>query len=149
MRNQKARWRYHKSYAGRIKAPICPYCGRVSVLRSAEYVYGQDIIIPGKKLYVCSGYPVCDAYVGVSRGTKKPLGSLANGELRHKRILAHRLLKRIVEKGIMNRKSAYEWLAIRMNLPYEDTHIGYFSNEACDRAMKQMREILEQKGKAA
>lgn len=33
------------------KPPICPYCGRRSVLRPAEYVYGQYHI--SRKLFVC------------------------------------------------------------------------------------------------
>ena len=48
-----------------VRVPVCPYCGRVSVLRPAEYVYGENAIVEGSLLYVCSGYPACRAYVGV------------------------------------------------------------------------------------
>ena len=61
----------------------CPYCGRTAVLRKASYVYKERAL--DEYLYVCSGYPDCDAYVGVHAGTVIPKGSLANGDLRHKR----------------------------------------------------------------
>ena len=77
MRNQKARVRYQKLGKEKVKAPVCPYCGRVSVLRPAEYVHGEKNLNPGENLYVCSGYPECDAYVGVVRGSRKAKGTLA------------------------------------------------------------------------
>lgn len=70
-RRNRARIRGYKSGYGRKKepkgarAPVCTYCGRVSVLRPAEYVYGENIIVAGSLLYVCSGYPACGVYVGV------------------------------------------------------------------------------------
>lgn len=92
------RYKTKKSY-NHLTAPICPYCGQKSVLRPASYVYGNDTIDPDSFLYVCVGYPSCNAYVGVHEGTKKPKGVLANSELRNKRIRAHRALKAIVESG--------------------------------------------------
>lgn len=77
------------------KQPVirCPYCGRTAVLQKASYVYREKAL--DEYLYVCSGYPACDAYVGVHAGTLRPKGSLANGDLRHKRIEAHRLFDAI------------------------------------------------------
>ena len=62
----------------------CPYCGRSAVLRKASYVHKEKAL--DEYLYVCSGYPECNAYVGVHAGTMQPKGTLANGDLRHKRI---------------------------------------------------------------
>ena len=42
----------------------CPYCKRPGVLRPAAYVYGDNNLDPEKYLYVCSGYPSCDSYIG-------------------------------------------------------------------------------------
>ena len=53
----------------------CPYCGRPAILRDAAYVYKENAL--DKHLYVCSGYPECDSYVGVHAGTMKPKGTLA------------------------------------------------------------------------
>jgi ssDNA-binding Zn-finger/Zn-ribbon topoisomerase 1 len=68
----------------------CPYCGGLAVLRPAEYVYGERNLNPDNYLYVCSGYPSCDSYIGVHKKSMRPMGTLANGDLRHKRIEAHR-----------------------------------------------------------
>ena len=57
----------------------CPYCGRSAVLRKASYVYKENAL--DEYLYVCTGYPECDAYVGVHAGTMQPKGTLANGDL--------------------------------------------------------------------
>ncbi len=82
----------------KIKQPEvkCPYCGRMAVLRDASYVYKENAL--DKYLYICSGYPECDAYVGVHAGSLRPKGSLANGDLRHKRIETHRLFDAIWKK---------------------------------------------------
>ena len=40
----------------------CPYCGGTAILRDASFVYGEKSY--GGKVYVCSNYPRCDAYVG-------------------------------------------------------------------------------------
>ena len=39
----------------------CPYCGKSAVLRKASYVYKEKAL--DEYLYVCAGYPECDAYV--------------------------------------------------------------------------------------
>lgn len=123
------------------QAPICPYCGKRSVLRPAEYVYGEDTIDAESLLYVCSGYPACNAYVGVHEGTKKPKGTLADSELRNKRIRAHRALNRIVQAGCMSKDGVYFWLSGRLNLPYEETHIGYFSDYLCEQTIKECEQV--------
>ena len=61
---------------------------------------------PDNYLYVCSGYPSCDSYIGVHKKTMRPMGTLANGDLRHKRIEAHRALNKVVQAGIMTKHGA-------------------------------------------
>ena len=51
----------------------CPYCGGTAILRDASFVYGDRSY--GGKVYVCSHYPACDAYVGVHPGTRIPKGT--------------------------------------------------------------------------
>ena len=65
----------------------CPYCGSPVIFRSADGIYHDNS--KGMMLYVCSHYPQCDAYVRVHAGTKIPVGSLANHELRTLRRTAH------------------------------------------------------------
>ncbi len=120
----------------------CPYCRRKAVLRPTAYVYGNDNLNPEGFLYVCSGYPQCDAYVGAHKESLRPKGTLANGALRHKRILAHRALDAIWKEGYMTRHSAYIWLQNRLNLREKDMHIGMFSDYLCDETIRECTEYL-------
>lgn len=142
MKNRKNMIRIKRKSPKTGKPPICPYCGRSSVLRPAEYVYGANTISEGSRLYVCSGYPVCQAYVGVHEGTRKPKGTLADSELRNKRIRAHRILNAIVEAGCMSKDGVYVWLSSRLNIPYEETHIGYFSDYLCEQTIQECERAL-------
>lgn len=126
----------------RNEPPVCPYCGRRSVLRPAEYVYGKNTIKKDSLLYVCSGYPECNAYVGVHEGTKKPKGTLADSELRNKRIRAHRALEQIVRAGYMGRGDVYQALSLRLNLPALETHIAYFSDYLCEQTIQECEDML-------
>ena len=66
----------------------CPYCHAHASLRPASLVYGSTPQTRGKFLYVCDRWPSCNAYVSAHERTLLPMGTLANGDLRHKRILA-------------------------------------------------------------
>lgn len=124
----------------KIVAPKCPYCGKISVLRNASYVYSGNAL--EKYVYVCSGYPQCDAYVGVHEGSLRPKGTLANGDLRHKRIQAHRLFDAIWRHQIMSRKDAYRWIQDIFCLTSEQAHIGQFSEYRLDCLMQECRRVL-------
>ena len=92
----------------------CPYCGRQAVLRPATYVYGERNLDPENYLYVCGGYPACDSYIGVHKKSLRPMGTLADGNLRHKRIEAHRALNEVINAGVMTKhglgkEKAMEW----------------------------------------
>lgn len=101
--------------------------------RNASYVYKENAL--DKYLYVCSGYPECDAYVGVHAKSLRPKGSLANGDLRHKRIETHRLFDAIWKNGIFSRKEAYRWMQDTFSLNSSQAHIGQFSDYRCDCLM--------------
>ena len=88
----------------------CPYCGAPVVCRPASTVYGTDTIDPKSYLYLCSNWPSCDAYVSAHKKDRRPMGTLANSELRHKRILAHRALQRLQKERHMDKWAAYLWL---------------------------------------
>ena len=75
----------------------CPYCGSKALLRPAKLV--RRSAEPSEKVYVCARHPVCDAYVAAHKKPGLPMGTLANGELRHKRILAHRAFNRLWQAG--------------------------------------------------
>ena len=58
-----------------------------------------------------------------------------------KRIRAHRALNRIVQAGCMSKDGVYFWLSGRLNLPYEETHIGYFSDYLCEQTIKECEQV--------
>ena len=79
----------------------CPYCGAEAKLRPASVVYKENTIDETAYLFVCDRYPKCDSYVNAHRDSKKPMGTLANSELRNRRILAHHALAKLWENGVM------------------------------------------------
>lgn len=104
----------------------CPYCGSVAA----------KVLSPWGWKYECAP---CDARVGCHRGTDKPLGSLANGELRQARIAAHTAFDREWRDLHIPRSRAYGWLAKRLDLPRTACHIGMFTVAQCKHVVEIMR----------
>lgn len=65
----------------------CPYCDDSIQLVERSVVSGQSE--DAQKVWACTSYPRCDAYVGCHPRTSKPVGTLANRELRLMRREAH------------------------------------------------------------
>lgn len=127
---------------GKAKKKItCPYCGAPAILRDASYVYGERSLTD--KLYVCAHYPKCDAYVGVFKNSDIPKGTLADSELRNKRIQAHRYFDAIWKQGIMTRSHTYQWMQYKFGLTKEQAHIGYFSDFMCLQLIAACKEVLK------
>lgn len=110
----------------------CPFChSKVSIVDSAK-IYGRSYGF----IYLCSAYPNCDARVGCHPGTIKPLGTLADKELRRWRSLAHRQFDPLWKLGVFKtRNAAYIWLSKAMKLPLPRTHIAMFNIQQCQRAI--------------
>lgn len=118
----------------------CPYCSAKAVLRPANTVYGISERSSGKHLYVCANWPKCDAYVSAHRGDRRPMGRLANGDLRHKRILTHRAMEDYRKLTRMDKWALYIWLQGKMNMDEKQIHIANFNEEMCDRVIAICRE---------
>lgn len=101
---------------------------------SSKEFYGRDY---GTNLYVCLP---CDARVGTHKGSKTPLGTLANAALRDLRMQCHKVFDRKWKSGKMSRTDAYVWLQEHMNLPAEKAHIGMFDKEQCNKLLKILKE---------
>lgn len=114
----------------------CPYCGSLATLRPASVIHGLSDISAGTYLYVCRRWPACDAYVTADRRTKQPLGTLANGDLRHKRILAHHALHSVQAQLGMNRDQSYRWLQTQMGLPGDQVHIAKCGDYRCEQIIR-------------
>ena len=118
-----------------IKPPICPYCDKPSIYResSARYYGGKDY----GPVWVCD---IDRAWVGVHRGTKNPLGTLADSALRKARMNVHAAFDPIwreptgkTPKGMRSR--AYKWLAAHMGIAREGCHIAHFDIDGCKAAL--------------
>lgn len=118
----------------------CPYCGSKAVLRDASFIYGSKS--SGGLVYVCSHYPTCDSYVGVHPGTTTPKGTLANKELRRKRIEAHRMFDQIWKLGIRSRSGAYRWMAHVFRLESQQAHIGQLDDSGCNQLILEAAKML-------
>ena len=121
-------------------APRCPYCGSHSVLKSADGIYHTNN--KDTMLYVCSRYPACDSYVRVHPGTKIPVGTMANRELRALRNEAHRNFDQLHKKGLMSREDAYHWLASVLAAPLGQAHIGYLGEYYCRQVIEESQKVL-------
>ena len=123
------------------KKIICPYCGAVAVLRKGSFVYGEKS--KEEYLYVCSRYPDCDSYVGVHAGTKYPKGTLADSQLRNKRIKTHKVFDLLWKSQLMTKKEAYRWIEYVMGLPKDEGHIAYFADYRCDELINICKNVLK------
>ncbi len=117
-----------------LRAEICPYCKGKTTHESSSSVYGRDYGM----IYVC--HP-CKAWVGVHKGTDKPLGRLANAELRAAKEEAHEWFDLLWKDKLMSRKRAYAWLSKQMGIPEECTHIGMMGVDSCRRVVEIVKRL--------
>lgn len=120
-----------------IVPPKCPYCGTEAKSVDSKVIYKNKSYGPA---WVCGNYPKCDAYVGC-HPDGKPLGRLADKELRVAKTAAHLLFDvlwrekskqfKIPEKEA--RTKAYAWLASQLKINKTDCHIGHFDVAACKK----------------
>lgn len=113
----------------------CPYCHEKADLVDSEKIYGRSYGL----VYLCESF---DAYVGVHKGTKRPLGILANKETREARKKAHAKFDPIWLSGLASRKTAYKELARRLNV--KEVYIGESDAETCEKISKISEEISKE-----
>lgn len=122
----------------------CPYCGAYARYQSADGIYRDNS--RNVMLYVCPNYPECDSYVRVHEGTKIPVGSMANPELRRLRNEAHKYFNRLYLNGYMTKDDAYRWLAdIICTTDMKNAHIGNMSEYYCRLVIEKSREFIKQR----
>ena len=96
----------------------------------------------GGKVYVCSRYPECNSYVGVHPGTNIAKGTLADKQLRFKRIQAHQTFDQIWKNHILSKSNAYRWIADKFCLTAKEAHIGEFDLYMCEQLICESMKIL-------
>jgi hypothetical protein len=133
----------------------CPYCGGKAPLDCTTKIYqGRDYGLA----YICENFPVCDAYVGVHKNSGKPLGRLANKELRDWKIKAHAAFDELWQRKLAQRRAGkpgksgspggasypkhyargagYKWLREQLGIESKDCHIGMFDVDMCKRVVE-------------
>lgn len=133
----------------------CPYCGnKAEFHQSSAIVYGGRDFGP---IYLCKCYPICDSYVGCHKDSKKPLGRLADKNLRYWKKQAHahfdplwqeKKINKIFKKfipDVTNRKKTYIWLSEQLGLELDRTHIGMFDVKTCKRVVELCKPYNDEK----
>lgn len=114
----------------------CQYCENDAELVTGEEVYPHLPHLHANKIWRCVP---CKAWVGCHKGTDKPMGRLANAELRKAKMEAHAIFDPIWREGKRTRKEAYQWLAEKLNMPFKKCHIGYFDVDKCNQVVAVCR----------
>jgi hypothetical protein len=125
-------------------AVTCPYC-----LNPARFMKSSEVIYRGRDYGPVFACLPCEAWVGCHPDLR-PLGRLANGPLRLAKRRAHLHFDPLwrewrsayppgerISKRVQNvaRARAYQWLAEQLGIPVDDTHIGMFDENTCERAI--------------
>jgi hypothetical protein len=123
------------------QAPACPYCSQRAKLVDGCAIYPHRADLAAKRFWQCKP---CGAYVGCHEagngfgdGTR-PLGRLANAELRAAKKRAHWAFDRLwltAPKRGRARAAAYSWLADALGIPADQCHIGEFDERRCERVV--------------
>jgi len=118
-----------------VETVDCPYCHGQAELVDSEVIYGRSYGMA----YLCRP---CKAWVGCHAGTVKPLGRLANAELRAAKMAAHSafdpLWQAKVKQGWSKKKArgaGYNWLIEQLGIPREECHIGMMDAETCRKVV--------------
>lgn len=125
----------------------CDYCQHSAQLVGGEAVYPRRPDLHHLRFWRCMP---CDAWVGCHKGTERPLGRLANAQLRTAKVTAHvafdELWKRTTPAGSYSRTGAYRWLAERLGIEVEGCHIGMFDVKTCQRVVEICKRSLGMTG---
>lgn len=115
---------------------VCDYCGERALLVTGKDIYPHREDLADLNFWRCRP---CDAYVGCHKpnigygdGTR-PLGRLANAELRAEKSKTHAQLDPIWKLRLMGRREVYLWLAKELDIPVALAHIGMFDVPTCQR----------------
>lgn len=125
----------------------CPYCSApIAIVDSSVLYNGRSY----GWAYICSSYPKCDAYVGCHPGTKRPLGRLADKELRLAKTAAHKAFDAVWKENARQRglspkearRRGYAWLADALRILRTECHIGMMDVETCKRVVELCSRIV-------
>ena len=102
----------------------CPYCTKEATWVENKVIYGRNYV----KSYMAWWCGDCRAYVGCHQNTKKPLGTMANAELRQWRRNTHTVIDPLWKSGKYKRSNVYRMLSDAF---HQEIHIGEADVEGC------------------
>ena len=127
------------------RTPVCPYCGTASEKVNGDRIYPYRPDLFEKVFYLCEP---CGAYVGCHPGTEKPLGRIADAELRWWKSKAHAAFDPIWKARFRRKRAAdpsytksmarggrYKKLADLLGIDRKDCHIGMFDVGLCKKTV--------------
>lgn len=117
---------------------ICDYCGRNAALVKGDKIYPHRPDLYNLQFWQCEP---CSAFVGCHKNSDaKPLGRLADAELRRAKSAAHAAFDPLWKSGNKTRNEAYQWLSRKLNLSKDKCHIGMFDTEMCRKVIEVCNE---------
>lgn len=117
---------------------ICPYCHNQAIWVSNEKIYGRRY---GKSymVWLCKD---CDAYVGCHNNTHRPLGTMANAELRKARNKAHAAIDPLWKSGKYPRPVVYAKLKKYFG---REIHVGESDLKQCQEIIDNVDKIFKRR----
>ena len=116
----------------------CPYCGKDAKWCENKEIYGRNY----GKSYMCYFCKPCDAYVGCHNNTERPLGIIANAELRALRKKVHLHMDPYWKSKEYGRGFVYCCLSKELGFQY---HTGESNIETCNKVLNiNMEKLLTQ-----
>ena len=80
--------------------------------------------------------------MGCHEGTRRPLGRLANAELRAAKMAAHDAFDPLWRASGVRRNAAYRWLATAIGVELSKCHIGMFDVATCQRVVSACSGVM-------
>lgn len=108
---------------------ICPYCHQSAEWIENKEIYGRNY----GKSYMMWYCQKDNAYVGCHNNTQRPLGTMANRELREWRKKAHAHIDPIWQSGQLARGQVYARLKRALG---KQIHIGESDIEMCKKILE-------------
>ena len=108
---------------------ICPYCKQEAKWCENKERYGKNY----GESYMCYWCKDCDAYVGCHNNSKRPLGTMANAELRKWRIRTHNYIDQFHGGKGKSRSAVYRKLGEHFG---KEIHIGESDIDMCKRILE-------------
>lgn len=129
---------------GSFRTGVCFYDGSRLEVVTGEEIYPAYRNLHHRLFHRCVK---CGSYVGTHVKTGKPLGDVANAELRKLRMRVHAAFDPLWKQGFIARNEAYELLAKEMKIKRVDCHIGHFREQECQKALEILNNKFLEKSK--